>query len=545
MLDLRSVARRIDFGEHALYHRTMPVGRGSLAWKIAIANILLALFAVVLAATLQYRKERRLLEDSLRTELAQAVTSGALLMDGEKAEALTRGPSPTDARALTGVLSSLAEVHPGVARLYVVGRGESQEPRLLLGRDAALGTRLAPVAMASVQSCFETGQSVTAGVYEASDGQWLSAFRPLRDRQGRVVAVLGADLRASELKLEAREKLRSTVLSGLAAVSVAIVLSFFLARGVTKPLQLVAESTSEIASGNLNICLNLRSQDEIGELASSFNRMVERLAAAAEEKDRLQKELLEKQKLEQELSLAAVIQQSFLPTALPSSSRYRTEARTVPAQVIGGDFYDFVELADDRLGIVIGDVAGRGIAAAVYLARLISEFRAAAVRSTGPGEALERLNRQLLARSTRGLFVTLTYLMLDAASGEVCYSSAGHLPILRRRGETAPVEVLDAAVGLPLGIVAHPGLAEQRWRMEPQETLLLVTDGVIEGLSCDHSEFQLDRLAQLFGGRSSAGSLVESVFEEVQRVRSCAPAADDMTVLSLSWLVSRPAVLTQ
>ena len=111
--------------------------------------------------------------------------------------------------------------------------------------------------------------------------KWFSAFHPLRDRQGRVVAVLGADQRASDLQAEARERLKSILLSGFAAAALAVLLSFFLARSVTRPLKLMAESTAEIAAGNLSICLNIHSRDEVGELAASFNQMVNRLSVAA------------------------------------------------------------------------------------------------------------------------------------------------------------------------------------------------------------------------------------------------------------------------
>src|SRR5271157_5095821 len=101
-------------------------------------------------------------------------------------------------------------------------------------------------------------------------------------------------MRASDLQGEARGRIKSILLSGFAAAAVAVLLSFLLARNVTRPLKLMAESTSEIAAGNLNICLNIHSRDEVGELAASFNQMVNHLAVAADERARLQKELLEK-----------------------------------------------------------------------------------------------------------------------------------------------------------------------------------------------------------------------------------------------------------
>ena len=491
---------------------------------------------------LQYRKERHILAATMRQELTQVVTSGALLMDGERAEGLADGRTPAAIAPITQVLRSLLIASPEVDRIYVLGVGPGGEPHFLLGQGVMTDAGPGSVLSAHARDCLQRGAPLSTDVYEDSDGQWFSAFHPLRDRQARVVAILGADMRASDLQGEARGRLKSILLSGFAAAAVAVLLSFFLARNVTRPLKLMAESTSEIAAGNLNICLNIHSHDEVGELANSFNQMVTRLSAAADDRVRLQQELLEKQKLDQELSLAAEIQHSFQPVTFPCSPWFCTAARTMPAQVVGGDFYDFIDLGEHRQGIVIGDVAGRGIAAALYLARLISDFRAAAARCSSPREALERLNQQLLLRSTRGLFVTMTYLVLEAQSGELCYATGGHLPMLRRSGATHDVEILYGDEGLPLGIEKDSMLADRKIQLAAGDTLLLVTDGVVEALGPDRNVFQMDRLAEILRRQGSgAGPLVEDVFEEIARV-SPLPPEDDLTVLAVTWTPQQTGV---
>ena len=147
---------------------------------------------------------------------------------------------------------------------------------------------------------------------------------------------------------------------------------------------------------------------------------------------------------------------------------------------------------------MIGDVAGRGIAAALYLARLISDFRAATARASSPRDALERVNQQLLMRSTRGLFVTMTYLALEALTGELCYATGGHLPMLRRSGATHEVEILYGDEGLPLGIEKDSLLTDRKIQLAAGDTLLLVTDGVVEALGPDRDHFQMDKLAEIF-----------------------------------------------
>ena len=509
--------------------------RPSLAWKIATANILLALFAVLLAGMLQYRKDQRILAASMRRELTQVVTSGAMLIDGERAEDLARLRTLDSTAPVAQVFRSLLIANPEVARIYVLDVTDDGDPRVLLGQGIKAEPNTKLMLPFPARDMVERGTPLTTQIYNDSDGKWFSAFHPLRDRQGKVVAVLGADQRASDLETETRERLRSTLLSGLAAAGVAVLLSFLMARSVTRPLKLMAESTAEIAAGNLGIRLNIDSHDEVEALAHSFNRMVERLSASAEDRARMHKELMEKQKLDQELSLAAEIQSSFMPVNFPCSPQFCTHARTMPAQVVGGDFYDFIDLGGDRQGIAIGDVAGRGIAAAIYMARLVSDFRSAAARAGSPCEALERLNQQLLRRATRGLFVTMTYLVLEAKTGEVCYATGGHLPLLRCSGQTHEVEILYGDEGLPLGIERESLLADRKVQLAPGDTLLLVTDGVVEALSPDRNVFDMEVLAQVFRRQDSEfGDVVDGIFHAIGMVSSQA-AEDDLTVLAITW----------
>lgn len=509
--------------------------RPTLAWKIAAANILLALFAVLLAGFLQYRKDQRILAASMRRELTQVVTSGAMLIDGARAEDLAQLRTLDSTAPIAQVFRSLLIANPEVARIYVLEITQDGDPRILLGQGIRGDPNPKSVLSLHAKDMVEHGISLTTQVYDDSDGKWFSAFHPLRDRNGKVVAVLGADQRASDLENETRERLRSTLLSGLAAAGVAVVLSYFMARSVTRPLKLMAESTTEIAAGNLGIRLNIDSHDEVEALAHSFNRMVERLSASAEDRARMHKELMEKQKLDRELSLAAEIQSSFMPVNFPCSSQFCTRARTLPAQVVGGDFYDFIDLGGDRQGIAIGDVAGRGIAAAIYMARLVSDFRLAAARAGSPCDALERLNQQLLRRATRGLFVTMTYLVLEAKTGEVCYATGGHLPLLRRSGQTHEVEILYGDEGLPLGIERESLLADRKIQLEPGDTLLLVTDGVVEALSPDRNVFEMDVLAGVFRKQDSGFSeVVDGIFNAIGKISS-QPAEDDLTVMAITW----------
>jgi len=523
----------------------MGVKRHSLAWKVVVANTLLVVLAVFLVVALEFQRDRKLLESNTRHELSTEVVTGAVLLEGSKVEDLIQGSGGQEREEAARILVSLLNETPSVTRLYVLVRETNGEPRLVIMSGSEAEAKLAPILKASLGYVLARQKPIETPIYKNVGGRWISSFCPIRDQRGRVVAVMGGDLLASDLRLETREKLESTLLIGLGAALVSVVLGLLITRNVTRPLKTMTESAALIASGNLNICLNLQRGDEIGELGDSFNLMVERLAIANQERERLHAEVLKNEKLEQEIKLAAQIQQSFLPVSFPWSPHYRANARSVPADVVGGDFYDFVELSENQIGIVIGDVAGRGIAAAVYMARVISDFRAVALRTASPREALERLNHLLYSRSTRGIFVTMTYLVLDSSTGELKYSSGGHLPALLRRGSTGSVEVLDEDSGFPLGITSRANLGERVLNLQPEDELLLVTDGVVEGLCACHDVFSFDKLVGIFENRlAHENGVVDAVFEEIARISSAEVQQDDMTVLTLAWKIERKLAAT-
>ncbi len=523
----------------------MGAKRHSLAWKIVAANTILVVLAVFLVVALEFQKDRELLETNTRHELTHEVATGAILLEGSTVESLIAGLHGPEREEVARELDSLLDENPSVTRLYVLVRDGGSEPRVVMSSGSGTEVKLPPILRANMGYVLAKESPIDTPIYKNDEGRWITSFFPIRDRRGRVVAVMAGDLLASDLRLETREKLESTLAIGLGAALVSVVLGLLITRNVTRPLKIMTQSAASIASGNLNIRLNLKRGDEIGELGDSFNQMVERLAQANAERERLHAEVLKKEKLEQEIRLAAQIQRSFIPTSFPWSPNFRATARSVAADVVGGDFYDFVELSENKIGIVIGDVAGRGIAAAVYMARVISDFRAAALRTSSPQEALEKLNQMLLARSTRGIFVTMTYLVLDSSTGELKYSSGGHLPALWRRGGTGQVQILDENAGMPLGIVSSPDLGERTLRLEADDQLLLVTDGVVEGLCACHDVFSFEKLVKLFEApRNHENGVVDVVFEEIARASSAGVQQDDMTVLAIGWKTDRAMAST-
>ena len=208
----------------------------------------------------------------------------------------------------------------------------------------------------------------------------------------------------------------------------------------------------------------------------------------------------------------------------------------LPAATIGGDLYDFVEAPGDRLVILVGDVSGKGVPAALVMAKVISDFRAAAMRSPSPSAILEELNAGLVSRTRRGMFVTAACLALDADSGRVSYADAGHLPGLWYRQATAVAQPVEAAGGPPLGILAGMQYPDREFLLGGGDTLLLYTDGVLEARSPAAALFGIDRIAEVMCRRLPAtADLIGDILGAVRAHVHGAPLHDDATLVAVHW----------
>lgn len=229
------------------------------------------------------------------------------------------------------------------------------------------------------------------------------------------------------------------------------------------------------------------------DLFAAFCRQV----AVAIDNARLHRVLLERQRDREQLAVAAAIQRSFLPEGQPPlPPGYRLEAETVPAAPVGGDLYDFLDLPGGRVAILVGDVAGKGVPAALFMAKLLSDLRFLAQRHVEPTPFLEALNRHLAGRAQRGMFVTLSSLFLEPAGGAVLWVNAGHLPLLRYCGARGTVEIVEGEGGPPLGILPAAAFPAVPLVLAPGDALLLVTDGVLERRNRGGERFGMQRACE-------------------------------------------------
>ncbi|MGQ9816252.1 MAG: PP2C family protein-serine/threonine phosphatase, partial [Candidatus Roseilinea sp.] len=255
--------------------------------------------------------------------------------------------------------------------------------------------------------------------------------------------------------------------------------------------------------------------------------------ALAIDNARLYRESLERQRLEQELALAREIQTSFLPREAPSVPGWGLAADWQAARQVGGDFYDFVPLQDGRYGLVIADVADKGVPAALFMALSRTLMRAVAFTGRTPSEALRRVNQFILSDARSDLFVTVFYAVWDPVTGEVTYANAGHNPPLLVRAD-GQLELLSGR-GIALGVVEDIRIEERSILMAPGNVLLLYTDGVTDALNEQDDAFGLDRLGQTLKAvrHLPAQDIVKAIMSAVEQFACCEGAFDDQTILLL------------
>jgi sigma-B regulation protein RsbU (phosphoserine phosphatase) len=255
-------------------------------------------------------------------------------------------------------------------------------------------------------------------------------------------------------------------------------------------------------------------------------------AALAIQNDRLQKEMVVRERLETEVQLARQIQKTFLPEALPSHPHWQMSARWRTARQVGGDFYDVIQFPNDRLGIFIADVADKGMPAALFMALTRTLVRAAVKETSSPAEALRRVNELLVPDTKQGMFVTVVYAVLDQTTGEFTYANAGHNPPLWVRRDS--VERLTRT-GIALGASEDAHMTERTIQLAEGESLLLYTDGLTEAFNLEGDMFGEERLLRALGWQVSvsADDMIKMVESALDDFAGDAPPSDDLTMLAV------------
>jgi serine phosphatase RsbU (regulator of sigma subunit) len=258
------------------------------------------------------------------------------------------------------------------------------------------------------------------------------------------------------------------------------------------------------------------------------------LQQAYDELAAAQEQLIEKEKLEKELEVARGIQLSLLPQALPERDYLDIGVRMEPMMAVGGDFYDFVPMENGAMGIAVGDVAGHGVPAALFMALTVTLLRAEARRSSAPVEILKAVNQELIESSSSGMFVTLLYGILDGSGGEFRYARAGHpMPVLFNANRE--LVALEYGVGQPIGVFEDVTIDEGILNSPPGSLFFMYTDGVTEASDSEGRFFDDEGLLEALrqASHESPQAVCDEIYSAVQSYLGEEPQDDDVTVLAV------------
>jgi serine phosphatase RsbU (regulator of sigma subunit) len=315
----------------------------------------------------------------------------------------------------------------------------------------------------------------------------------------------------------------------------ALLVGVLLARSITRNIHALSVGTDRLRQGDFSTTIPILTRDQLGELAESFNMMARGI-------EDLLREQAEKQRLEEELRIARQIQMSLLPQGAVSHPGLRISALCLPANEVGGDYYDLLPLSESRLAVLVADVSGKGTSAALYMAELKGLVLSLSRIYESPARLLGEANRILSANMDPRSFVTMTYAVVDTAARTMRYARAGHNPILHLEAATGRTRML-APAGLGLGIDAGDRfeeiLEEAVLPLCGGDVFLFFTDGLTEAMNERSELFGELRLRELMESAGEAGDglpvaeLKERILAEIRRFVGGAAPQDDMTLVIL------------
>ena len=334
-----------------------------------------------------------------------------------------------------------------------------------------------------------------------------------------------------------KNPLSQVVIGGLVAAAVLLLILeafalFFgvrISAGITSAVRSLHAGTRRIAAGDLDTRIEVPNEDELGDLAASFNEM----AAAVK---RGKEEALHRERLERELSVAREIQERLLPHEMPSLAGFEISGASLPSQQVGGDYFDFLDLPDGRLGVAIADVSGKGISAALLMANLQAMLRGQAEGEADPAAVVARINDSLVRSTDPRMFATFFYGLLDRQKSVFTAVNAGHNPplVFRRDGRLERIE----PSGLIVGFLPRQSYTTAQVFLEPGDVVLLYTDGITEAfdpaLTRNPDRFfgeqRLIRVVREAGERSAA-EIQAAILESVSSHTARAAQNDDITLV--------------
>ncbi len=309
---------------------------------------------------------------------------------------------------------------------------------------------------------------------------------------------------------------------------------FLLIQKLLSPFHSLAEWVREVVHGKVDQDeIDIDASDEIGEIAQAFNEMTHKFREA-------QVTLIEQQKLQKELQVAQEIQQMLLPSDFPKVEGYDISSYYEAAKEVGGDLFDFVEIDEDAVGIIVADVSGKGIPGSLIMTMIRTALRLEARGNRDPADVLAKVNRFVASDMKRGMFVTMFYIILDSRNRLIHYASAGHNPMILYRGSTDQTYYLNPS-GFPVGLqlpdinLFAEKIETESIQLKEDDILVSYTDGITEAMNNKRELYHEERFLHAIRSNShlDVGEFVKSINNHLKDFTGGAPQNDDITYVAI------------
>ncbi|MCX7804699.1 MAG: SpoIIE family protein phosphatase [Planctomycetota bacterium] len=348
----------------------------------------------------------------------------------------------------------------------------------------------------------------------------------LKDHPATAYLILSTE----EVEQEVRGLMVSVAMFGLLFVAAGIALSVWLAGLITNPINILVRDMDIVSRGDLNHEARPHSSDEIGLLATAFNRMTRNLKEAQERQR-------EADRINSELNMAKEIAASLLPTKIPSMPGYDIFATYVSAKEVGGDYYDFIPVDRTHLAFVAADASGKGIGAALIMANARAALRMLCVGNLSAADVLSKTNAVVTRDIKRGTFITVFYALLDVPNRELTVSSAGHDPMIVYRAATGRCESYNpncVAIGFDPGPIFDRNVKEEKVKLYKGDRVVLYTDGVVECMNENNEQWGFENLNAFVREHANMKSrdFVRALERALAGHQGSAEQHDDITIVT-------------
>lgn len=367
-------------------------------------------------------------------------------------------------------------------------------------------------------------------------GHWITGYVSIYDSRGQVSGVLCIDAPIDFINNRAWKLALHTFIVGTILIIIVSIVSIYLSKRLTRPLTILSQGASIIGEGDLDYKIHLEKGDEIGDLATAFNAMAGKLKLYMED---LRQTTKEKEKIQSELTIARNIQLSMLPRIFPpfpERNDFSIYAMMEPAQEVGGDFYDFFFLDDERLCFHVGDVSGKGVPAALFMVITKTLLKNQAITGVGTAEVLYHVNNLLCSENEEMMFVTAFLCILNLRTGEMEYSNAGHNPPLFSK-DGGEFDYVKTKPNFILAGMKNFSYISQTIKIEEGDTLFLYTDGVTEAMNWNEEPYSEQRLKEDLKdlGKDPEDAIIHKIHNQIRLFVGEAPPSDDITMLVVKY----------